>query len=388
MLIIRIIYLDSLGLYRGAEASYFTFAALRLTLAVPALIVLRVTSSGLAWLFLGSSVLALAFQSSILCRNVPLLGVFAPFPRRLSLGVLAIARNTVAEPVANWVRLNLPVLVISSVAAPAAVNVYVALRAAFGASRASVQQLARVASVEYFRYCAEERRGFAEALLSLLIVGGGLLSSVVSCLIVADNTRLLSLWLSRFDRTTFQIIMVPLALSGPFYAYQILLSLMFRVGDLAWIARRHYAYVVYSAVFSALALAVKWLPLYLIVLALSEILLSVTFMLPSWRNTLRVRTAAGQRGVAVALLGSVAVMATWLAAKANLGNVFEDVSHRSAIGTILFLCCIISALSCIVYMMNSDLLEALGWFGQRSSGPGPSLATRLVNCGEWGRDSD
>src|SRR5205807_1372891 len=40
LLIIRIVYLDTLGLYRGAEASYFMFAGLRLALAVPALLVL------------------------------------------------------------------------------------------------------------------------------------------------------------------------------------------------------------------------------------------------------------------------------------------------------------------------------------------------------------
>ena len=53
MLIIRIVYLDSLGEYSSAESSYFFFAGLRLILAVPALLLFRVHPAGLCLLFLG-----------------------------------------------------------------------------------------------------------------------------------------------------------------------------------------------------------------------------------------------------------------------------------------------------------------------------------------------
>src|SRR5207248_5253452 len=149
LLIIRIVYLDTLGLYRGAEASYFMFAGLRLALAVPALLVLRLEANGLAWLFLATSVFALALQGWLVCREVRVLGIFAALPRRLSVRVLAVARYTLAEPCASWVRLSLPVLVIAAIAPAASVTTYVALRATFGAARATIQHLARFTSVEY-----------------------------------------------------------------------------------------------------------------------------------------------------------------------------------------------------------------------------------------------
>jgi hypothetical protein len=358
VLIIRIMYLDSLGLYRGAEASYFLFAALRLSLAVPALLVLRLGPAGLAWLFLGTAAIALVLQGRLLCREVSVLGIFAALPHRLSIRVLAVARITVAEPVANWVRLSLPVLVISAIASPAAVNTYVALRAAFGASRQTIQQLARVASVEYLRFRAQERFDRAESLLSLAVVGGGLFCTVVSGLIVADNMRIMGVWLRHFDRLTFQMMMLPFVLSGPFYAYQIIVNLQFRVGELPWIARRHYFYVIYSGLFSILAATVKWLPLYLITLAISEIALPVMFMLPDSRKIRRVCTDAGRRGLVAASAGSVALLVLWLAARKNAGYIFEDVSFGGAASSTLFLASILGVAAWVTYFHNKDASAA------------------------------
>ena len=48
LLSVRIVYLDSLGFYRQAEAGYFAMVAVRLFLSIPALLVWHVNVSGLA----------------------------------------------------------------------------------------------------------------------------------------------------------------------------------------------------------------------------------------------------------------------------------------------------------------------------------------------------
>ena len=82
-----------------------------------------------------------------------------------------------AEPVANWARLSLPVLVIASIAPDTAVTTYVALRAIYGAARTTVQQVARVASVEVLRLLGQRRMAPAESLLSLFLLFAGLIGT-------------------------------------------------------------------------------------------------------------------------------------------------------------------------------------------------------------------
>ena len=357
LLIIRIMYLDSLGFYRGAEVSYLIFAALRLSLAIPALLFLRVGANGLAWLFLVTSAFALALQGRLLCRRIGALGIWSAFPRRLSIRVLAIARHTLAEPCANWVRLSLPVLVIATIAAPAAVTTYVALRAAFGAGRTTIQQLARVASVEYLHFREEGRVEAAESLLSLFVLVAGCFGVLVGGLIVVDNMRILGLWLARFDRPTFQAILVAFAPSAAFYAYQIILNLMFRIGELAWIARRHYVYVLYSGLFAAFAATTKWFSIYLVMLAVSEILLSTTFLLGS-SKVAAFRTQAGRRGFVVASAGAAVILVLWSAARWNLGHIFSGSSLESGASSLLVLLLTLGGFAVFNYLMNAKLFQA------------------------------
>lgn len=357
LLIIRIMYLDTLGFYRGAEVSYLLFAALRLVLAVPALLVLRLQASGLAWLFLATSVVAIAFQGRLLCRPVRALGAFAALPRRLSFRVLAVARHTLAEPCANWVRLSLPVLVIATIATPAAVTTYVALRAAFGVGRTTIQQLARVASVEYLRLRDQGRAEAAESLLSIFVLAAGFLGTAIASFIVVDNMRVVGLWLTRFDRLTFQTIVVSFAPSAAFYAYQIILALMFRVGELAWAARRHYAYTIYSGLFAAFALRAKWLPLYLVLLIVSELLLSTTFLAPGRRKMLAFPKRTGSRGLIGAWAGSVVVMTLWIAVRNNFGHIFADFSAGSLALTALILGSALTGFAAFSYLSNADLFR-------------------------------
>ncbi len=359
VLIIRIVYLDTLGFYRGAEASYFMFAALRLAFAVPALLLFHLEANGLAWLFLATSVVALGLQGWLLCRPIGVLGAFAPLPRKLSIRVLAVARYTLAEPCANWVRLSLPVLVISVISHPAAVTTYVALRATFGAGRTTIQQLARVASVEYLRFRGEKRSDAAESLLSSFVLAAGFFGAAVASVVIVDNMRVLGLWLTRFDRSTFQTIALSFAPSAAFYSYQIVLSLMFRVGELAWIARRHYAYVIYCAVFAGVVTQVKWLPLYLGMLVVSEVVLSCSFMLPGIKDNVAFPIRAGRRGILAALAGSICVLLLWFAARHDLGGIFGDFSLRSVLASASVLALVLATLAAIIYFTNSGLFRTV-----------------------------
>jgi hypothetical protein len=356
-LIVRIMYLDSLGLYRGAEVSYFVFAALRLALAIPALLVFRVSQTGLAWLFLATSALALVLQGYFLCRKIGILGLWAVPPRRLAMPVAAVARFTLAEPCANWVRLSLPVLVIAAIAPPAAVTTYVALRAAFGAGRTTIQQLARVASVEYLQLRTKARFLAAESLLSLFILAAGFFGFVVASFIVIDNMRILGLWLARFDRATFQAIAISFAPGAAFYSYQIIVNLMFRVGDLASGARRHYAYVAYTAVFAAFALVIKSPPSYFILLAVSEIVLSITFLLSSSNSLATFETQAGSRGLVAASAGTILVVALWAAARSNAGHIFGDISASHIAWSLVCWVLALGAFAVWNYATNSKLFR-------------------------------
>jgi hypothetical protein len=177
LLTIRIVYLDSLGEYSRAESSYFLFAAIRLAVAAPALLLFRVDPLKLCWLFLGTSVLGLVLQGW-LC-NIPRgLRIFARFPHRLSFATVSVVRYTIAEPCANWVRLSLPVLVIALIAPDTAVTAYVALRAIYGAARTTIQQVARVASVEVLRLLGQRRKAPAHSLQSLFLLLAGLIGTV------------------------------------------------------------------------------------------------------------------------------------------------------------------------------------------------------------------
>jgi hypothetical protein len=331
LLIIRIVYLDSLGEYSTAESSYFIFAAIRLALAVPALLFFRVQPVGLCWLFLGTSVVGLALQGQ-LCNIPRELRIFAGFPHRLSFGTCSLVRYTMAEPVANWARLSLPVLVIASIAPDTAVTTYVALRAVYGAARTTIQQVARVASVEVLKLLGQRRRAPAGSLLSLFLLCAGIIGTALAGAVVLDNMRLLSLWLKHFDRPLFQNINLSFALASPFYCYQIIVALSFRIGQLAPTARRQYAYLLYSALFAASAVMIKSLDVYLALLVVAEILLSVSFLTrqnifgDGWR-----KTNAGRRGLVDSFAGAALVFALWSTVRHAGSSVFMVKSVESAL---------------------------------------------------------
>jgi len=359
VLIIRIVYLDSLGEYSSAESSYFLFAAIRLVLAVPALLFFRIHPVGLCWLFLGTSVLGLALQGW-LCHIPRDLGIFGTFPQRLSFATCSLVRYTMAEPLANWVRLSLPVLVIASIAPDTAVTAYVALRAIYGAARTTIQQVARVASVEVVRLLGQRRTTPAETLLSLFLLIAGLIGTGLAGTIVLDNMRLLSLWLKHFDRPLFQNINLSFALGSPFYSYQILVAISFRMGQLAQTARRQYAYFLYSALFAASAVILRSLDVYLALLVVAEILLAISFLTrQNVAGDAMHKTDAGRQGLASSFAGFTLVFALWIAVRHAGSSMFIDKSIANALPAVSLLLLSLGVLALIGLALNARAFRNL-----------------------------
>ena len=357
VLIIRITYLDSLGRYRGAEASYFTFAFLRLLLSIPALFWLHWQATGLSVVYFLTAAVALIAQGRFLCRATPLLQLRHRFPK-LSWKAFALARYTVAEPLSNWSRLNLPVLIIGSISPPVAVTTYVALRAVFGAGRTTIQQLARVASVECLKSRALADWKRAEALLTVFVLAAIFFGSALSCFVVIDNMRILGLWLKHFDRHLFQQIALAFALTAPFFSYQIPMNLMFRTGELARVARRHYAFFAYSCLFAGAALLVKSLIIYLGLLVVAELILAVTFFAPAmpvlwW-----------------AFAGSLTAGLLWLMAWENVAQSFADLAWLPMARSAVLMVLVVAVMALAIYRSYGPRIRALG----KSHGVEPLLA--------------
>jgi hypothetical protein len=359
VLIVRIVYLDSLGEYSRAESSYFAFGAMRLGLAIPAMLIFKIHSMGLCWLFFATSVLGLILQGW-LCKIPPQLRLFSRVPRRLSLRTCFQARYTLAEPCANWVRISLPVLVISTIGFPTTVTTYVALRAIYGAGRTTIQQVARVASVEVLRFRNTGRAVTGESLLAFFLMLTAFIGTAMACLVSLDNLRLLSLWLKHFDRHLFQNINLAFALTGSFYSYQVLVALSFRVGQLATMARRQYAYVCYSAAFAGVALIVKSLTVYLVLLVIAEIALSISFMAQqNIGGVMGYKTKAGWRGLGGSFAGALLVLTLWMSVRHANTDFFLQNSVATALQTACLLAVGLGFLLLLEVTANAGILRNL-----------------------------
>ncbi len=358
LLVIRIMYLDSLGRYRGAEASYFGYASLRLLFSIPAILVFHCKAPGLAVIYLFTAVAALVAQGEWLCRASPLLRLDRNFCA-LSWRVLALSRHTVAEPIANWVRLSLPVLLIRHMAPSMAVTTYVGLRAVFGAGRTSIQQLARVASVEVLKARAQKQLERAAALLDVFILLAVFFGSGIGLFVVIDNLRILGLWLKSFDLLLFQQVALAFALTAPFFSYQILMNLMFRSGDLAAVAWRHYAFVAYSLLFGVIALLCHSLPLYLGFLVAAEILLSITFFVSGKAQRALAEGRAGMAAIRLAALTSTAIILFWFMAHHNMEGWFVGSAPWQVMTSAFLFLFSMSAIGCVVYVGHRSELRLL-----------------------------
>ena len=357
LLIVRMMYMDSLGLYTEAEGGYLLLAAGRLTLATGALLIFHAPPATLAWIWFFCGVLAVA-QQSWLCRRIKILRLFAWVSPGLSYKTLAVARHTMADPSSNWMRFNAPVLVLAAIAQPAAVTTYVAMRAVFGAARATISQLSRYASVEYLSLRQAGRFPQAEFHITICVLLTAFSASVVSCFVVADNFRLASVWLHHANRELYQAIAITFALGSAFSSYQAIAALMLRSGEVDRIARRQYLYIVYAAVFAVVALVTKSTLLWLVMILLAEITISLSFLLKTSQGGVQSQTRAGARGCQVATASSALILIMWLMVR--LGNFgFLNGTNASSIAwTAGFLLLWISIIASVYLYVLRELFAA------------------------------
>jgi hypothetical protein len=310
---VRIMYLDSQGLYREAEAGYLVMAAGRLILSIGALLFFHAPPAVLAWIYFGTGLLAIIRQS-YLCRRARSLHLFEAFPRALSFRTLGHVRYTMADPCSGWMRLNGPVVILSIIAPalPIAIVTYVALRAVFGAARQVIIQIARYASVEFIALRHARRFELAERHLASLVLLATFFASAVAAFVVADNGRLASLILTKMDPVIYQMVAVTFALGNAFYAYQIILGVSRRSGEVAAIAHRQYLYMICIAVFAGIAMVTKSLLLWLVLLLVGDVLAALSFMLWAPSTSILSQTSAGWRGAVAAAASSLLVFAMWL----------------------------------------------------------------------------
>ena len=110
--------------------------------------------------------------------------------------------------------------------------------------------MARVASVEYLRLQSTRRSELANNVLAGFVQLGTFLGAAIAGLVVVDNLRVLSIWLTHSNRFVFQAVLATFAFSAPFYSYQIVVNLMFRMGRLPAVAHRQYGFILYSCLFA------------------------------------------------------------------------------------------------------------------------------------------
>ena len=255
LVIVRIVYMDSLGLYHIAEYGYLALVVLRLILALVAMLALDGGETLLACAYLASSVVGLALQEWS-CRTLPALRLSARPIRTPSPRGLAVLRYTIADPVAGWMRLSLPVLVITAIGTDYAVTAFVALRAVFAAMRNMLHQLARAGSVEFLALLRGDRVRAAADVLSLFLTGGTWIAAAFGAAVLIDDYTLTRLWLADLVLEEYRLFALTLAFGAVFYPYQLLVNVQIRGGQVARVAARQYVWIAGTAALVARARAV------------------------------------------------------------------------------------------------------------------------------------
>jgi len=314
LLCVRVTYLDSQGLYREAEAGYLVLAAARLILAVGALLIFKAPPSVLAWIWFFSGIFGLV-QQSYLCRKAGRLHLFESLPPGMSGRFLNTVLYTMADPCSSWVRIQGPVVILAMIAPkqPEFIVIYVALRAVFGLARQTISQLSRYASVEYLSLRQAQKGELAEVHLTLMVLLCAFFASGVAAFVIADNGRLASLWINKsLSLPVYQMIAVTFGLGNAFYAYQITQAVSRRSGEVAYVARRQYFYMICAVVFAGIALVVRSPAVWLTLMVLADVICALSFMLRPAADSVLSHTSAGWRGSLAAVTSSVLVFLVWL----------------------------------------------------------------------------
>ncbi len=314
--IIRGMWLDTLGHFNQVEALFLGLVASRLVLSF-AILLAHGQPALLASMMLLTGAAAAALQGRLM-PVPPVLGLDAGGFRTIRWHTVALVRFVVAEPASNWVRLSLPVIVLSALATPRFTTTYVALRAIFGLARQVVSQLGRYASVSYVQRLAADPAG-AQTLLIRFTLLSTLVGLAVACGVIADHARLMGVWLAGIDPATESLIALCFTAAAISYGYQVVAGVLMRSGDLAGVARRQYAYLIVSAAAAAGAYAAGSAELYLALLGLQELTIAGLFVGAASPRVLW----ASLGGFAIAAVLSTAL---WAAAALNAGELFATLS--------------------------------------------------------------
>ncbi|MCB8882200.1 hypothetical protein ACELLULO517_18280 [Acidisoma cellulosilytica] len=327
LLIVRGYWLDTLGNFRLVEGLFLSMVACRNALSVVALLVFHGGPAALAYVMLGTGVAAVVAQAWLL-RQPRSLGLFISGWPDIGWRIGRVIPLAIADPAATWIRFSLPVMILASMASPATLTTFVAMRALFSLGRQVISQLSRFASIRYAELVSRDADQ-ADAIMGGFILLATLVASAVSCVIIADHGRLLALWLNGGDPRLEPWIALSFAIGAAGNAFQVISATQMRTGKIRRVALCQYIYITASLLAAALGYWSGSTLVYLALLAAQEVLIGVVFMACLRGRLLWVNGGAF-------LVALVAIALFWLAANLGLGWIFEQHSLTAVIDCLLF----------------------------------------------------
>jgi hypothetical protein len=321
----------------AVEGLFFGMVAVRNAFSIVALVVFHGGPAILAYVMLGTGVAAVIAQAALL-REPRSLNLFAPGWRDIQWRIGRVIPLAITDPAATWIRFSLPVTILATMASPATLTTFVAMRALFSLGRQVINQLSRFASIRYAeRVLVDPNR--AEAVMGGFMLLATLVALSVSCAIIADHGRLLRLWLHGGDRRLEPWIALSFAIGAAGNSFQVVSAAQMRTGKIVQVATCQYIYIAASLVAAAIGYWSGSTVLYLVLLAGQEVLIGVAFAACLRGRLLWVNTAAF-------LVALVLTALFWLAANHGVDWIFERPSL-----TAIAECFLLGAVSVVIAIM-------------------------------------
>jgi hypothetical protein len=283
-----------------------------------------------------------------------------------STRVLASARYTIAGPLASWIQLQFPVIVLSAIAPPLAATTYVTLRAIFGVARQTVQQISRAASVEYVRLSKAGLRQQTEAVISVVMIAVSCIGAWLACLVLVESQRIAHVIGAESGMEFFRVATLTFGLTGSFLSYQISVGVMMRLGSLADIASRQYLYVFLSIIGAFTALITRMPELYLLLAAGAEVVMAVLMLTHAPYKIGASRLRSGRRAMVAGLVSAGSVLLIWLAGATQSNFSFNFPADLNMAEGAAIVAIDIAVIAALQAFMNRDLcrLALPAWRGR------------------------
>jgi hypothetical protein len=299
-------WLDTLGLFNRVESLFLIMAAARIGFSIVALAAFHVSPQTLALIWLATILPVLPIQS----RMEPSLGLLKGGFRHLQWQQLKLVYLVVADPLTNWTRISLPIVVVSAIAPPSFVAAFVGLRAVFGLARQVIIQLSRYASVVSIQHATHRERIIIPAVFASISVG-----VAIASVTLADHGRLLEVWLGHGHGAYNESISLSFAAGIITFGHLVTTFLMMRLGAVREVAMRQYVFLVTCFITAALGRFFGSVEFYLVLLGLQEVLVAGLFI--TFCGTRIMRAYLTGFGIAFLTVGLLSV-----AVYADLGGVF------------------------------------------------------------------